>query len=206
MRHAWVAITCLLRPVQAVVQRNVVLVVHKDVTRSEISTVLLQNCILVPSSSMSVCPVPAPGFLNQKIPMLAPLPLSLDLVSLPFLHRLLWRIDNHLHWQSSLTFILLPVLCLALFVGCALFLERSNPIAHIPVYRSLPRLLSRFQFFYDAQRVAHDGYWKVRTLSRVLGPCRSLEFCMLAQGRCVSCVEVDRLDGRCNWTSIEQVT
>ena len=138
--------------------------------------------------------------------MLAPLPLSLDLVSLPLLHRSLWRIGTHLHWQSSLTFILLPILCLALFVGFALFLERSNPIAHIPVYRSLPRLLSRFQFFYDAQRVVYDGYWKVCVLSRTLGPCGSLEICMLAQGRCFSRVEVDRLGGRCNWTSIEQVT
>ncbi|KIM62304.1 hypothetical protein SCLCIDRAFT_832913 [Scleroderma citrinum Foug A] len=92
--------------------------------------------------------------------MSEPLPLSLDLVPLPFLHRWIWRIDNHLHWQSSPTFVLLPIICLAFFVGFALFLERSNPLAHIPVYRSLPRLLSRFQFFYDAQRVAHDGYWK----------------------------------------------
>jgi len=54
MRHAWAGITCLIRPVQAVVQHNLVQVV------------LLQNCLLVPPGSRSVCPVPAPGFLNQK--------------------------------------------------------------------------------------------------------------------------------------------
>lgn len=138
--------------------------------------------------------------------MSEPLPLSLDLVPLPFLHRWIWRIDNHLHWQSSPTFVLLPIICLAFFVGFALFLERSNPLAHIPVYRSLPRLLSRFQFFYDAQRVAHDGYWKVRALSRVLGPRGLSGFCTLAQGWCFPRVEVVGLGGRCNWTSIEQVT
>ncbi|KAL4070373.1 cytochrome P450 [Scleroderma citrinum] len=90
--------------------------------------------------------------------MSAPFPLTVDVVPCPLLHRWLWRIDNHSHWQSSS--LLLPILGVAFLVGFALFSKRSSPIARIPVYATLPWPLSRFQFFYDAQQVLYGGYWK----------------------------------------------
>ncbi|KAL4070374.1 cytochrome P450 [Scleroderma citrinum] len=55
---------------------------------------------------------------------------------------------------------LLSILGVALLIAFALFFERSNSLAHIPVYTTLPWPLSRFQFFYDAQKVLYGGYWK----------------------------------------------
>ncbi|KAL4070372.1 cytochrome P450 [Scleroderma citrinum] len=102
--------------------------------------------------------------------MSAPLSLPVDIV-LPHLNR--WLCS----WQSSSIFLLLPILGV---VGFALFLQRSNPIAHIPVYSIFPWPLSHFQF-YDAQRLVYGGYRKYKGgVFRVL---RSTGWVIIVTGR-----------------------